>query len=301
MKHEIKFLHNEKIDLVKWDSAIVAAPNSRCYALSWYLDVLEPDWLGIVVDEYTHIMPLIIRKKWGIRYAYQPTFAQQHGIFPTASAELTQQIILELSSHFNYIDINLNSQNQYTHTLGITTPRNNYILSLNKSYAEISNTYTDLCTRNIKTAHKKNEISRSVTLEEFMKVFRENVPVKLPSQKFITLKKIIYHALMNHSGHLYGAYSKQNELTGVAFFLKDKNRYYYISSSSTFMGRKNQSMYAILDQFIHDHCEEPFIFDFEGSMIDGVSKFFAGFGATTETYPNVKINLLPWPVNLLKQ
>ena len=41
--------------------------------------------------------------------------------------------------------------------------------------------------------------------------------------------------------------------------------------------------------------------DFEGSMIPGVARFYAGFGANPETYFQLKFNRLPLPLRWIKR
>jgi len=106
---------------------------------------------------------------------------------------------------------------------------------------------------------------------------------------------------MEYDGVIYGAYSKQKELIGAAFFLKENARYTYLSSVLSPEGKQLRSMYAIVDTFIRDHAGQPFILDFEGSNIEGIARFFEGFGASAEKYQHLKYNNLPWIVKLFKK
>ena len=116
----------------------------------------------------------------------------------------------------------------------------------------------------------------------------------------VKLKQIIAHALNENSGKIYGAYSKHNELYAAAFFLKYKNRFIYLSSVSTPEGKQQRSMFAIVDKFINEHAGSSFLLDFEGSNIDGIARFFDGFGAQPELYQHAVFNNLPWFVKLIK-
>jgi hypothetical protein len=51
----------------------------------WHLDRTAVVWDALVWGDYEFVMPLPVRKKWGIQYVYQPLFCQQLGIFPKPS------------------------------------------------------------------------------------------------------------------------------------------------------------------------------------------------------------------------
>ena len=42
------------------------------------------------------------------------------------------------------------------------------------------------------------------------------------------------------------------------------------------------------------------IFDFEGSNIEGVARFYKGFGAVKKIYSTIKVNKLPYFIKWLK-
>lgn len=297
----IKFVHNSEIDLAKWDQVVDNSPNARVYANSWFLDILNPDWHGLIYGDYNYVMPVVFSKKWGIEYVYQPIYAQQHGIFPPSTPLITARFLDFLSQRFRFADLSLNSMNLVNHDDFQTFERKNFILSLKESYSSLCANYSDDCKKNLKKASRKNSISKSIALDEFMNFYIQNIKVKLDPAVLSRLRLIVAKAMAMSVGVIYGAYSDHNELSGVAFFLKGKNRYIYLASVSSELGRKNSSMYAILDDFIKNHSEQPFFFDFEGSNIDSIAHFFGGFGAKPEIYLHLKYNNLPWMMKLFKK
>lgn len=297
----IKFVHNSEIDLVKWDQVVDGSPNARVYANSWFLDILNPDWHGLIYGDYNYVMPVVFSKKWGVDYAFQPIYAQQHGIFPPSTPNITLQFLNFLSLRFRFFDLSLNSMNLVNCDDCQVTERKNFILSLKESYSSLYGSYTDSCKRNLKKASRINSISKNISLDEFMRFYVQNIKVKLDPAVLRCLRLIVAKAMVMNVGMIYGAYSDHNELCGVAFFLKGKNRYIYLAPVSSEQGRKNSSMYAIIDDFIKSHSEQPFFFDFEGSNIDSIARFFGGFGAKPEIYLHLKYNKLPWVIKLFKK
>ena len=297
----IKFVHNSEIDLIKWDRVIDDSPNSRVYANSWYLDILNPDWHGLIYGDYNYVMPIVFSEKMLVKYIYQPIFSQQHGIFPPSTPEITAQFLNFLLQRFRFIDISLNSMNIVNGADFEITKRKNFLLSLRESYSTLHGNYANVCKKNLKNASRRNTISKGIALDEFMDFYAQNIKVKLSSSVLKSLNLIISKAMSMNAGEIYGAYSGHNELCGVAFFLKGKNRYIYLASVSSELGRKNSSMYSIVDTFIQNHSEQPFYFDFEGSNIDSIAFFFSGFGAQPEIYQHLKYNNLPWAIKLFKK
>ena len=52
-------------------------------------------------------------------------------------------------------------------------------------------------------------------------------------------------------------------------------------------------MYFLVNSFIEQNTNKNIILDFEGSMIQGVARFYSGFGAKAEHYFQLKFNRLP--------
>ena len=301
MNENISLLHNSSIDYKRWNSTVIKAVNSRVYALSWFLDIVAPDWQGIVVGDYEYVMPLAVASKWGITYAYQPVFAQQHGIFPPAPSELSFAMLELVRKKFRLVDISLNSFNLNHNELFEVEERKNYLLNLNKPYTDLAENYSNGGKNNLKKAIKLNTVLNTISVADFLKITAETKGYHKKHPSLRLLKQLTSVSLSQGFGSIYGAYSANNQLTGAAFFLKSGNRYIYLSSCSTEEGKKNNSMFSIIDTFIANHANEPAILDFEGSNIPGIAYFFGCFGAKPETYLHLKSNRLPWFVKLFKR
>jgi hypothetical protein len=77
----IKYLRQNQIDKKKWDECIKKSENGLIYAYSSYLDAMADNWDAIIVNDYEVVMPLPWRRKYFIKYLYQPPFIQQLGVF----------------------------------------------------------------------------------------------------------------------------------------------------------------------------------------------------------------------------
>jgi hypothetical protein len=88
---EIKHLAHIEIDRQKWDACILNACNSLVYAESWYLDIVSPNWEALILGDYEYVMPLPVKKKFGVSFLVQPPLTQQFGIF--SSNKIDEEII----------------------------------------------------------------------------------------------------------------------------------------------------------------------------------------------------------------
>lgn len=70
----------------------------------------------------------------------------------------------------------------------------------------------------------------------------------------------------------------------MGFFLNQFNRLIFLSGQSSPEGFKLKSMFLLMDQIIKAHAKSKKILDFEGGSIDGVARFYKGFGAEEEIY-----------------
>src|SRR3954465_4726 len=77
---------SQEIDAGKWNNCIINSEANKIYAKYNYLQHLADNWSGLVINDYTAVMPIVWRKKWGIRYTYDAPFIQQLGLFGTCNS-----------------------------------------------------------------------------------------------------------------------------------------------------------------------------------------------------------------------
>ncbi|MDB4334782.1 hypothetical protein OAA06_00330 [bacterium] len=298
---KIIILSNADIDYHKWDKVVLNASNSRVYAETWYLDIICPNWSGLIYGDYDFIMPIVSAKKMGIRYIYQPTYAQQHGIFPPANTEILAQFIGKIKDKYLYINTALNAScGAIENTIDVQL-RKNFTVSLNDSIENLVSNYNSHAKRYVRKANKACTVVRNVSLEDFVTLKMLTSDKKNNQLIQSKLKPLISGAIQNQRGKIYGVYNENDQLLAAAFFVTEKKRFTYLNSVSSDKGKKIRAMYAIINTFIHDHAKQQMLLDFEGSDIDGIARFFMGFGAKLETYQNIKYNNLPWYLKLLKR
>ena len=134
----IQYLTNQQIDKARWDHCIDNAGNGLIYAYSFYLDTMAENWDALVMNDYEVVMPLTWKKKYGIRYLYQPFLTAQLGVFgKIVTEQQCGDFIQAIPSKFRYIDISLNSGHISGIPTGYSIHRLNHILDLGKPYEDL--------------------------------------------------------------------------------------------------------------------------------------------------------------------
>jgi hypothetical protein len=298
---EIRFVKNKDIDYAKWDQCIQQANNSRVYAYSWYLDLVCPGWHGLIIGDYNYVMPIVVKRKFGIPFLLQPIFAQQHGIFPEANHSIQSTFLNFIHNQFKYININLNSGHSEPFPEGFfVQEKPNFVLSLSSSYNELKKNYSKHTVRQIRKAEdNKVSVNKGLTSNEFLDLKNSANKNSLPKQSMQTLKRLIEYGKSHGNGEIYAAYNQNNTLCAAAFFFFSGQRAIYLNAVSSEVGKRTNAMHMIVDQFIQDHSDSHLLLDFEGSMIAGIARLYEGFGSKPELYYCLKLNRLPIPFRWL--
>ncbi len=287
----IQYLSRNQINEGLYNTCISNAVNSRIYAYSWYLDVVCDDWCLLVKDSYKTVMPLPIRKKYGIHYIYLAPWTQQLGIFSKENIEsfIVKEFINSIPTKFKLIEFFLNADNVISNKY--IKERDNFILPLNKAYKNIRKQYSKGRKSSIKQVEKFNlSIVNNYNHEKIIQLFKDNKGAELQKNKtdYDILSNLINTALPLKLVECVGVINDRNMLIGGAFFLKDSLRITYLFSAINTEGREKQAMSYLIDTMINRYAETEYILDFEGSMIYKLASFFKSFGAEKEAYYHFK-------------
>lgn len=304
---EIRFVANHDIDRKKWDRCIAQSSFGIAYAYSWYLDRICVNWDALISGDYLHIMPLPNKRKYGISYIYQPFFTQQLGVFSALpiSEALTEQFINAIPAKFRLVDLNLNLENSISNSAISFRKNTTYHLSLNFNYEKLKSGYNTNTKRNIQKAEQsKLVVLNSGEINQFITFTKQNLAAKAPEVKeehYADFQKIAEYALPNKLGEIKVVTNEQGNWISAVFFAKTNQKCIYLAASSTSEGIEKSAMFLLIDDFIRHNAGSNLILDFEGSNIQGVARFYAGFGGKPQTYLSVHINRLPWLLRILKK
>lgn len=298
------FLTHSKIDQIKWNRCIEQSVNTRIYAMSWYLDIVSPNWSALIEGDYEIVMPLPGKIKFGFHYLIQPILTQQLGIF---SSELPDQLkvtefLQSIPPIFKYININLNDVNPVDSMFFDVAWRNNHELSLFPKYEVISKQYSRRTHRNLKKAKNLGLTWQyNMQPEEFMEFKSKHCTPAISMKEKYTILQIIKQSHKAGNGKIISLLTQEGNTCGAAFYMETHKRIMLFLTVSSEEGKENDAMFMILDEIIKQYSGSNLIMDFTGSTLKGVAYFNSGFGAIPVKYPNIKRNKLPWPIKLLKK
>jgi hypothetical protein len=300
---KIDFVQRKEIDAGKWDAVIAGSPAETIYPYTWYLDAVADNWSALVVEDYRYVMPVVWKRKAGMRYMYQPFYTQQLGVFSReyVDPELICRMLRILYKKYRFGGLNLNVKN----LVGEGAPfgvddKSNYVIKLHQDYNAHFNLFTTNTRRNIrKSMEFPDLLDKNLPVAELVRLKRENDVIKRSEEDYRWLARLFETVKERGAGKIY-AIRTGSEVTSAAFFAFSKTRAIYLLSASSQEGKERRGMFRIVDAFIRDHAGSGMILDFEGSNIPSVARFFSGFGAQPEIYQGVSFNRLSGALNKLR-
>jgi hypothetical protein len=300
----IKYIERKYIDNDKWNDCINRSFNGNLYGYSWFLDIVGGEWDALVENDYERVFPLVHRKKFGIRYIYQPFFTQQLGLYSITKldAEAVETFIKSIPAKFKHIEINLNMLNNAEGTSFRMIPQLNHELDLIHSYDKIRKGYSENLVRNLKKHEKAGlTISQNIKPDDIIVLFRENrgkEVTHLHEKDYLKLKRIAYTCMYKGIGNIQGIYDQQNQLVAGAFIIRSNNKAVFLFSGLSEEGRKAGAMPFLIDTYIRNHAGQHLTFDFDGSNDVDLARFYKSFGSKECIYQRLEINRLPFPVKV---
>ncbi len=300
------YLKHTEIDKLKWDNCVKNSNNHLPYCYSWYLDIVSPDWDALISGNYEFIFPLTQRRKARINYLFQPYFTQQLGLF--GKNNFAQKKLLEFLSsipeEFKFIEINLNTECDLNSNEFKSTNKLTHHLSMNDSHENIFQQFNQNTKRNIRKAEKLNlTLKRNGDSKSLISLFRLSIGKKtdLKLKDYKMLEELMKTAIKNNYGEIYEIRNSNQELEASLFLLSSKNILINLFNASSYTGKKNSSMFHLFNEIIKLNSNSEKIFDFEGSEIPEVAKFYMGFGSKPIYYPSIKLNRLHWSLKWIKK
>lgn len=304
---KILHLRHNEIDRTRWDATIAHSLCDLPYAYSWYLDVVCLMWEALATEDYAFLMPLPLKKKWGISYLIHPIWVQQLGLF--SAQPITPEIFEAFRRRIPYLvyDFNINYLNSRVSCL-VSSHKTNLIISYNKNIDTIRKDFNSNTKRNIAKAHKAGLTIRSVEIEQFVVLWKaENSAMRWDLHA--TIESLIKSAFRYNSQfsilnsqftpHLLGVY-KDDQLIAALFGMQTRERFIYLIPVSNQAGKEHSAMFLLVDYILENICcQQGLVFDCEGSMIPGVARFYQGFGAKEQPYTRIQRCHPQWLVRLL--
>lgn len=306
----VRYLTRQQIDDNAYDRCIARSPQSLIYAYSWYLDAVSPGWELLVEGDYERVMPLPVQRRYGVKALIQPLFCHQLGLFAadaTADAPVLARFLDVLYQHIRYIpayQFQAANVPELAAGPGQLLPMTNYVLNLQKPYAELAAGYSKDRKNNLKRGIQQNwEFAETNNIGPLIDLFRNYNTVgigRVAPRAYEQLERLVGALLERERARIRVAL-QNGRIEAGNLLVTDENRVIHLFCSASPVGRKGNARTVILDQFIRDYAGQPMVFDFESPEVESLAAFNRSFGAEPEPYARLVSNRLPGSVRFLHQ
>lgn len=292
---DIRRINNIDIDESKWNQAIKEAYNSTPYGYTWYLNAVCDNWDALIINDYEVVLPLPFVTKFGFKLYTQPILSQQLG--PFSKEALGENTIRLLFNNLPVspwrLNLNLSTEITVPKTYSFLNPvkRVNQVIDLDQSMEDIELKFNRSVRRNLKAGLENLGPLESLNDPKEVTEFYKNIlkdKVNLDREAYKRTLNLFKVAEENNMAKFYQIRHKTSGLPVCkgAVLLDDKRVINLFSTSLKTKDAKGAAtlyIYLLLKKF----QSEKKVFDFEGSNIPEINKFFTSFGAETTYYYSI--------------
>lgn len=298
-REQFTYYNNAEIDRQKWDNTILGSETGNIYALSTYLDIVNPGWCAFIEGDYESVFPVPVKKKAAISYIIQPIFCQQLGLYchVQSSAMQWKSLLKSLRKKYPFTLINIPViEPQILKTAGYRYHvHNNYLLDISKDYLQIRSGYATNLKRNLLKSEEFNlEIRKSCEYEKLVQMFRENKGKQIPfltEHRYGILSELIKNLNESGMGTIEFVFHDNEAIAGV-FWAEWNGKSIFLFSALTQKGKQCHAMPFLIDSYIKNKSTNLKVLDFEGSDDDSLARFYRGFGAILSSYFTIETTLM---------
>lgn len=273
----------------------------------WWLDAVAPgQWEeALVTDTNGSVMARMPYVKTGNRIT-MPPLTQNLGIWmaPEIRDDYTarKNVINEVFSRFDRcqsVRQTLSPLNDYVlpfRWLGYRMePRFTYRLTDLSDCDRLYAAFAKNCKRHIKSAQKKLTLNHKLDMDVLWRML--NKTFEAQNRKNPMSREVVFRIVAACEKERHGQYLEARDAEGnvhsCAYFVYDDQVCYYLLGASDPAFRSSGAQSLILWEGIQFASAHSKIFDFEGSMIEGIETFFRQFGGVCTPYYEVrKLTLL---------
>lgn len=306
----IRRLSRSRINNDAWNNCVAQSTVPLVYGYTWYLDAVTdlPNWKweGLVIltstGSYEAVMPVPLRRKWGIWVVHQPLFCQFLGVYgASVTADMTETFAQHLLTHYPYGSIlqlaggpesEVFQQPPFQAQLAHT-----HLLSFRDSCAVIRAGYSVDTRRHLRQVEVAQWlIEESDDVQPLLKLFRENHAGQIPGgvgQWAYVLFSRLFEVLKSRGMVTLQYTRREGKAEAGAVFVRLDKRIIYLFNAATETGRRHHARTLLIDRIIQQHAgQEGVVFDFESPEAASVQQFYEGFGPESSPYLVIRWNQL---------
>lgn len=291
----MEHLAHDQIDMAQWDLAIASSANAAWYGTSSALQAVAPAWEALRDPRSGTLFPLVWRRKYGIRYLYQPFMLQHAGPFGNGRGKVAKELLRSVPSEFRYADICLDLAIPPELPGFRFEQRINHVLGLEGDKNKLRAAYTVNHRRNVRKAMRCGvQVERGGPAEvgRFITGSPQFAKWRVGGRARAGMERILAATATNGSG--FGRMAMhEGRAVAAAWFVEFTGRVIFLKGVALQEGRSVGAMHALLDAVIHERAGHCAVLDFAGGNDPELARFYAGFGARQVLYLRALMNRLP--------
>jgi len=302
-------IHHETISPQEWDRFVMLSPQGMIYLKYHFLSIVSPEWEAIRVWKGGHlhaVMPIEVKRKYGLHYALQPIFSQYGGIcfrpfeakrsrVYESKKQYVKAIIEQIPKEIRLFEIQFSPSFDYPLPFVWSgyrvRPRFTYMIDLEQPLEKIRKEFGAPTRGYIRKAEKLGiGVEEIKDIEAVIRIFRSAKGKSLSGVKEIAyqrLAQLYHHFAGNGECFLLGGKNKSGELVAGILFFRYKENLIHFFGSSRDKWKSSGIMSLLIWEAIKRNHHQHSVFDFEGSMIESIERFFRGFGSVPVPYYSI--------------
>lgn len=271
----------------------------------WWLDVVSKDWDVVVYKKSNQIFgvfPYEMKKKWGLTYLLPPILTPQLGpwlAYPDGQKNNTK--LGYEKEIYSYLIDNL-PKNQLSivklsPSLSNTQPfqwkkyessvKYTFILdSIKGKSDEVYNRLSSSTRKNINKATKLINVDASNDIDVLIDLSNQTFSRQgLENPYSANMIKTLFEEIQKKKlGKLLIARDNQGNAHAAMLLIWDNQSAYYLIGGADTRFRNSEAMSLLMWKSIELASDKVDLFDFEGTMVESVERFFRGFGGVQTPY-----------------
>jgi hypothetical protein len=324
-----------EIDRALWLAFLAHSPQAAIYLHPGYLDVVAPGWSAIEVwrdRSLLAIMPLYLKQKAGYTYSLQPSFCQFWGIafaggdtgnaYKTYShrRKVVKAVVDAVPAEIKWFLHGFAPEFDYPHPFHwagyALKTRYTYRLDLKAGYEAVEKDFGNDTKYDLRKAVSAGVAVRGLGLSQehdaggnnfstgLLRLMQANAAEgkqMLTVPETATLRLLVDFLVHAGLGYVLEATDGAGAIVGAGLFGSFAGKTCYLMSAQLPGASSSGAMSLLLAQALRHACDAGQIFDFEGSMIEGIEGFFRGFGGHPVPYLMIEKNDLPLPIRWIRK
>jgi hypothetical protein len=278
------------------------------YSKPFWMDAVcgEDNWDVLLYekgDEIVGALPYYVKKKFGLSYITQPKLTQTNGVwikYPEGQTHRSRlafekEILTGIIDKLEQLPICFYRQSfqpSFTNWLPFywkgysQTTRYTYRIEDLKNYQEVYNNFSKVVRKNIRKAEPLAKIYESDDIEKLYSLIVKTFERQglSPSNSLPFIKRLDNACKINNARKIFFAEDENGNLHCGSYIVYDENCVYQLMSGTDPEYRQMEFKTLLIIKALKFASEEKKVFDFEGSMIEGIEEFFRKFGATQTPY-----------------